>query len=267
MSFGRGQDQFGLRGKVRKRMNGQLDLLTLIALVVAAAAILKLRSVLGHRTDEDDARIERLKMREREAAKAAGVAGGDVINLPRRDRAEPSSGVADTDADDSESRIRAFPGANPAAVDGMLAIARLDRDFDPEDFLSGGGRAYEMIVTAFADGDRKTLNNLLTKDVYDGFDTAITDRESRGEVIDQTFVGIKKAEIVGAEVTGGIAHVTVKFVSELITALKDRDGVVLSGDLQRVSDVTDVWTFRRDVSTDRARQDPNWKLEETQPPN
>ena len=249
-------------------MNGQLDLLTLIALVVAAAAIIKLRSVLGHRTDEDDARIQRSKAREQEAGKtAAGAsASGEVINLPRRERPEPAV-AAEPAAEDGETRVRAFTGATPAAMNGLLTILQHDRNFDPDPFLAGAGRAYEMIVTAFADGDKRTLKDLLTRDVYDGFLAAISDRDARGEKVDQTFVGIKKSEIAAAEVTNGIASITVRFVSELITAVRGPSGDVLSGDPQKVSEVTDVWTFSRDVSSRRALDNPNWKLEETQPPN
>lgn len=249
-------------------MYAQLDLLTLFALVAAAAAIFKLRSVLGHRSDEDDARVQRLKTREREAANApGGGTAGDVINLPRRERSEPAGQTAEAGAESGESRIRAFGAASPAAIDGLLAIAKTDANFDPEAFLSGASRAYEMIVTAFADGDRKTLKDLLSREVYDGFVTAISEREGRGEKIEQTFVGIKKAEIGGAEVQNGSAHITVRFLSELITAVRGEDGEVVTGDPQRVADVTDVWTFSRDISSRKALENPNWKLEETQPPN
>ena len=89
-------------------MNGQLDLLTLISLVVAFVAILKLRSVLGQRTDEDDARIERIKARERDSKAAAGAGSGEVINMPVRDRPEPAGAQLETVVNDSEARIRAF---------------------------------------------------------------------------------------------------------------------------------------------------------------
>lgn len=248
-------------------MNGQLDILTVISLVVAAAAILKLRSVLGQRTDEDDARVERIKTREREAANAGASAGGDVINLPRRDRPEAAPAGAEAATNDSETKIRSYPAGSEAVTSGLLQIARFDRSFDPEAFVTGAKRAYEMIVTAFAEGDRKALKDLLSREVYEGFVAAIDEREARGEHIEQQFVGIKKAEITGAEVLGGVASVSMKFVSELITATRDGSGQVVSGDPQRVTDVTDSWTFVRDVSNRRALENLNWKLDETQPPN
>ena len=187
--------------------------------------------------------------------------------MPRRDRAEPVNPALEPVSNDSEARIRAFPVASEAVTEGLLQIAKFDPTFEPEGFLSGASRAYEMIVTAFADSDRKALKDLLSREVYDGFVAAIGEREARGEQIDQQFVGIKKAEISGAEVSGGQAAVTVRFVSELITAVRDRAGPVLAGDPQRVTEVTDVWTFGRDVSSKRALSNPNWRLDETQPPN
>jgi predicted lipid-binding transport protein (Tim44 family) len=251
-------------------MNGQFDLLTLIALVVAVAAIIKLRSVLGHRTDEDDQRVERLKTRERDAAQrpATETASADVISMPRRDREPmPSAPPPEVGGPNLEARIRAYPAQDQAITAGLLEIAKLDPSLDPETFLAGAGRAYEMIVSAFAEGNRRALKDLLSKEVYDGFTAAIADREARGETIEQQFVGIKKAEIVEAEVKSGVAAVTVRFMSELISATRDRNGQILSGDAQKIKDVTDIWTFSRDISTAKARSNPNWRLVATQAPN
>lgn len=250
-------------------MNGQFDLITLISLIVAAVAILKLRSVLGHRTDEDDARVERLKTREREArASAPEGKSADVITLPRRDRegADPVPASEDS-AVDIETRIRAYRTSEPGLTEGLLQVARQDKGFDPDAFLVGASRAYELIVSNFAEGDRKALKDLLSPDVYDGFVSAITDRESRGETVEQQFVGIKKADILEAELKDGNALLTVRFLSELITANRDRNGEIISGDPQKIKDVTDIWTFSRDVSTARAQANPNWRLVATQAPN
>jgi len=251
-------------------MNGQFDLITLIALVVAVAAIIKLRSVLGQRSDEDEQRVERLKTRERDAAQrpATETASADVISMPRRDREPmPSAPTAEVSGPSVEARIRAYPVQDQAVTAGLLDIAKLDPTLDPDSFLAGAGRAYEMIVSAFAEGNRRALKDLLSKEVYDGFTAAIADREARGETIEQQFVGIKKAEIVEAEVKSGVASVTVRFVSELISATHDKNGQVIAGDTQKIKDVTDIWTFSRDVSTAKARGNPNWRLVATQAPN
>lgn len=251
-------------------MSGQFDFITLIALIVAVAAIIKLRSVLGHRTDDDEQRVERLRAREREASQRAGAeaTSGDVITLPRRDRdAAPVPAPAEAAGPTAETRIKAYPVSDPAVTAGLLDIAKLDPAFDPEAFLAGAGQAYEMIVSAFAEGNRRMLKDLLSKDVYDGFSAAIADREARGEVLDQQFVGIKKADILEAEVKNGVAALTVRFLSELISATRDKAGEVISGDAQKIKDVTDIWIFSRDISSAKARSNPNWRLVATQAPN
>jgi predicted lipid-binding transport protein (Tim44 family) len=123
-----------------------------------------------------------------------------------------------------------------------------------------------MIVTAFAEGNRKLLKGLLSNDVYDGFTRSMSDREARGEQVDQSFVGINKADILESEVRSGIASITIRFVSQLISATRDRAGAIITGDPQRIKDVTDIWTFSRDVSTEEAVANPNWRLVETQSP-
>nr|HPG88860.1 Tim44/TimA family putative adaptor protein [Hyphomicrobium sp.] len=197
-------------------MNGQIDLITLISLIVAAVAIFKLRSVLGQRTDEDENRVERLKAREREAQKgqAANPSTGDVITLPRRPRDDVAPAPAPDTAADTDARIKAYAAIDPTVTDGLLAVAKQDPALDPDVFVKGAGAAYEMIVSAFASGDRKTLKDLLTREVYDGFVTAMGERDQRGEKVDQQFVGIKRADIVEAELKGGTAYITVRFVSE-----------------------------------------------------
>jgi predicted lipid-binding transport protein (Tim44 family) len=141
-----------------------------------------------------------------------------------------------------------------------MDILKADPNFDPQHFLTGARAAYEMIVTAFAEGNRKVLRDLLSKDVYEGFAAAIADRESRGERVDQRFVGINKADITEAEIDKGLAQITVRFVSQLIKATFDRSGNLMEGDSGKVREVVDIFTFSRDVSTEAARENPNWKL-------
>ncbi len=113
---------------------------------------------------------------------------------------------------------------------------------------------------AFAEGDRKALKNLLSREVYDGFVSAIAQRESRGETIEFRFVGIDKAEITDAALRGGTEQVTVRFASKLISATHDKTGAVVDGDPVHVGDVTDIWTFARESNS----RDPNWKLVATE---
>lgn len=243
----------------------KIDLFTLISLIVAVIVILKLRSVLGRRTGDEEARVERY--RAERARKEASASTDNVVALPRRERDTVTAApAAEATQAEAEERIKTYPSIETAARTGLIEIARLDPAFDPDTFIRGAKQAYEMIVTAFAEGNRKLLRDLLSRDVYDGFTGAITERETRGEQLDQSFVGIEKADILESEVKSGIASITVRFVSELISATRDKAGAIISGDTQRIKEVTDIWTFSRDISTARARTDPNWRLIATQSP-
>jgi predicted lipid-binding transport protein (Tim44 family) len=244
-------------------MNVGIDVTTLIFLVLAVVVFLKLRSVLGRRTGHEQARYERAKARQEAAQRA--LAGQDkVVALPRRGAEEGLVQPAESEVRAAvEERVRGIAAGDSGLAKGLVDIVRADRSFDPDEFLKGAKAAYEIIVTAYAEGNRKTLKDLLGREVYDGFATAIAEREGRGELIDQSFVGIKSADIVEAEVKNGVAQVTVKFVSELISATRSRSGEVIGGDAKRIKEVTDIFTFAREV----ASRNPNWKLIATQAAN
>jgi predicted lipid-binding transport protein (Tim44 family) len=249
-------------------MNGEINLLTLLSLVVAIIAIVKLRSVLGRKTGDEEARIEQ-RRRDAQLQKTAAASSSDkVVALPRRGDREVEATDSAVSVAEVEARIKTFAGEDTALANRLTEILKLDTKFDPDTFLRGARQAYEMIVTAFAEGNRRTLRDLLSADVLDSFSRAIAEREQRGQVIDQSFVGINKAEILEAEVSSkGVASITVRFVSQLISATRDKAGTIIDGDETRIKDVTDIWTFSRDISTKDARRNLNWKLVGTQAPN
>lgn len=247
-------------------MDGKVDLLTLVSLVIAVVVIWKLRSVLGRRTADDDTRLAekaRAQAEARQRAEAAAAERSKVVTLERRDRPAPGPAQANqTTVADAEAKVKTY-STDPDIGRGLLAILRSDASFDPEHFVAGAKQAYEMIVMAFAEGNRKMLKDLLSKEVFDGFSAAIAERESRGEQIDQSFVGINKAEIVEADLKNGTAQITVKFVSQLISSTRDKGGEVIAGDPHKIKEVTDIWSFARDVSS----RNPNWHLVATQSQN
>jgi predicted lipid-binding transport protein (Tim44 family) len=248
-------------------MDGRIDVTTILLLVLAVVIFLKLRSVLGRRTGHEQTRYERYKAQREASQQRNGKLAGQekVITLPRRERDEVEAKTVPEPLvrTDVEERVKGLAGGNSGIVKGLLDIVRTDSSFDPDQFLKGARAAYELIVTAFAEGNRKALKELLSREVYDGFAGAITERESRQEQIDQSFVGIKSADIVEAELKNGIAQLTVKFVSELISATRDRAGEVIAGDPKRIKEVTDIWTFAREVVS----RNPNWSLVATQAAN
>ncbi|MEQ1577785.1 MAG: Tim44/TimA family putative adaptor protein [Hyphomicrobium sp.] len=247
-------------------MDGQIDVFTLLTLVVAIVAIFKLRSVLGRRTGDEESRIEQ-RARETSAARAEQASGQDKVVTLRRDRDRP---VPQTNLEpvenEAQERIKAL-GGDTALSQGLLNILKADPDFHPDQFINGAKQAYELIVTAFADGNRRALKDLLGPNVIDEFTNAIAEREKRGEKLQQTFVGLNRADILDAETVKGTAQITMRFVSELISATRDRAGAVIEGDPGQVKTVTDIWTFSRDVSTASARRNLNWKLIATEPLN
>lgn len=235
-------------------------LLNLILLAVAVGVFLKLRSVLGRRTGHERPPYDPYSAPEKTAAR--GESGSDkVISLPkRREPAQEPGGTVDPypqrEPHVVKDRWAGIAAEGSALSQTLTEIALADRRFDAEAFLSGARIAYEMIVTGFAKGDRKSLQPLLDEHVYRSFETAIAGREARGETIEQNFIGITDAVLTGASLENKRARLTVKFTSELSSCTKSRDGVVIEGDPVTVRRVTDVWTFERDLKI----ADPNWRL-------
>jgi predicted lipid-binding transport protein (Tim44 family) len=236
-------------------MQEAFDLTTIVFLALAVFVIWRLRSVLGQRRGQEREPYDPFARREQGAKPTPDMRREDnVVRLPGAERAPA--------ADEAPARDR-WAGIAPAgssAATGLDAVAAAEASFDPHGFLEGAKMAYEAIVSAFASGDRKTLKNLLSRDVYDGFDRAITERERKGEKVETTFVSIDQAEMTNVEVRGRTAQITVRFQSKLITATRNMAGAVIDGSPEAVVDVTDVWTFARTLGS----SDPNWQLVATE---
>jgi predicted lipid-binding transport protein (Tim44 family) len=227
-----------------------VDIYTIIFLALAVFIFLRLRNVLGQRTGSEQPPYDR-------AARDVlqGAQDNNVVPMPGKviDQA-PLAPSADVTAAADRWKGMAEPGT-PLAL-GLDAIAAQDSSFDPQHFISGAKGAYEMIVLAFANGDRRALKDLLSSEVYESFEAVIRDREKHEQKTETRFVSIDKAELVGAEVRDRNAQLTVRFVSQMISVTRDRAGAIVDGNPEKVSDITDVWTFARDITS----RDPNWKL-------
>ena len=129
-----------------------------------------------------------------------------------------------------------------------------------KEFLKGAKIAYETIVTSFSNGKLKDIKSLLDKNVYYQFDKAIKDRNSKNYSSETTFVGINSAEIKKHEQNNNMLEVTVDFVSEIISCIKDKDSKIISGDPEKVKKVHDIWKFSKDSRS----TNPNWVLIDTQ---
>ncbi|HZH52645.1 MAG TPA: Tim44/TimA family putative adaptor protein [Microvirga sp.] len=235
-------------------MQDSFDITTLIFIVLAVFVIWRLRSVLGQKTGNEQPPFDPLSRRDSGLRPGNPAAEQDnVVRLPG------ANGTRPAEAPPAE-RWKGIAEPGTPMAQALTEIARVEPTFDAHGFLEGAKAAYEMIVTAFAQGDRRTLKDLLSKEVYEGFERAITERERRGEKVETTFVSIDKAEMVAAEVQGKQAQIVVRFLSKLITATRDAAGVVVDGSPEAVVDVTDVWTFARPLGS----RDPNWLLVATE---
>lgn len=240
-----------MQNKAETRMDSS-NIVTLIFLVAAVFVFMQLRNVLGQRTGHERPPEE---MPDRRRPKMDDDIGADndgdnVITLPGRGEAQANK----------YREIDRLTKSGSTINKGLRAIKDAVPQFDAREFLDGGRMAYEMIVMAFADGDRKTLQSLLSKEVYDGFASALDEREKAGESVRTNFVGIEQMNYEAAELRDNEAHITVNVVSQLVTSTVDNDGNVVDGDAEAVVEVKDVWTFARDIRD----RDPNWKLVATE---
>ena len=211
------------------------SLLSLLVLAgIAIFLILRLRSVLGTREGFE-------KTPTRPVPSRAG---------PRRDfeviEGGPDDDIVDhVDTDSDEAKA-------------LAAMKMAEPGFNVREFLQGARGAYEMILMAFERGDVDSLRDFLAGDVLETFETVIRDREEQGLNIDAEFVGIRELTLQGAtfDRDTGEAEITVRFVGELTSVVRNSDGEIVEGDPREVKRQRDVWTFARAMGTDN----PNWLL-------
>ncbi len=209
----------------------------LILFAIAAFVLFRLKSVIGTRTGYE--------------------APPDYLSRER------SSGPArpqpvETDEDDDEGLSRAVPEtAKPA----LARMREVDPDFSLPGFVEGARGAYEMILMAYEAGDRETLEGLLDPEVYRAFEGVIAEREAKGLNVDARFVGVRDVRLEGAafDPATGEGELTLRFVGELVTVVRDAEGRVVEGSPEEVRRQTDIWTFGRDMGS----RDPNWLLTAT----
>lgn len=240
-------------------MQNAFDFSTIIFVCLAVFVIWKLRSVLGQKTGSEQPppelnRTEQPPEGRRDSwSNQSGAPRADndqVITLP------PRSPAPEVDRD----RWKGITEIGTPLADTLDRMAGLEPSFDAKGFLDGSRVAYEMVVTAFANGDRNQLKNLLTPEVYGGFEQALKEREARGEKVETTFVAIDKSTLEDAELIGRDARLTVRFQSKLITVTRDASGNVVDGSPDSVTDISDIWTFSRTLGNN----DPTWLLAATE---
>ena len=202
--------------------------------MIAAFLVLRLRSILGRRTGFE-------RPPQPYQPPTGSTATGPVID----GHAEPPK----------PATSRRLPDAAGPTGQLLARMRGIDPSFEPEAFLDGAEKAFRIIVGAFASGDRGTLRGLLSDDTYRGFEQAIAARETSGQTQVSEIRAIHCAAIEGAELRGSVASITVRFVSDQVNLTSDKDGHPITG-TDAVTEITDIWTFERDLST----RDPVWRL-------
>lgn len=202
---------------------------------IAIFLILRLRSVLGTREGFEKPRVQ------------------SPVESSRRNRPdfEVIEGGPDRDITDH------VPEGSDAA-EALAAMKGADPSFGVGDFLQGARGAYEMILMAFENGDLAPVKPFISDDVYEAFASVVEDRAAKGLTVEATFVGVSDLKLQDAQFDKSTqdAEITVKFVSELTSAVRDRSGDIIEGSTTAIKRQRDVWTFERKMGTD----DPNWIL-------
>ena len=192
----------------------------LILAIIAGIVLLRLRSVLGRRTGHE--------------------------------KTDKTSYNYETPQQSSEEKV--------VTIEPKVSSAsREDGWFDKDDFLRGASNAYETIVTNFENGNKDALKPLLSNEVLNSFTSVIDERNSKNETVEFNFIGIEKSEIVHKDLKKNPMEVTVRFISEMITCIKNSKDEVISGSLNQVQKITDVWTFEKI----KDKKTSNWLLTAT----
>ena len=192
----------------------------LILAIIAGIVLLRLRSVLGRRTGHE--------------------------------KTDKTSYNYETPQQSAEEKV--------VTIEPKVASSsREDGWFDKDDFLRGASNAYETIVTNFENGNKDALKPLLSNEVLNSFTLVIDERNSKNETVEFNFIGIEKSEIVHKDLKKNPMEVTVRFISEMITCIKNSKDEVISGSLNQVQKITDVWTFEKI----KDKKTSNWLLTAT----
>ena len=160
-----------------------------------------------------------------------------------------------------------FEGKSPAQFKEVLKNIKVDQSAKPKEkfddqaqkeFLKGARIAYETIITDFSDNDNKitTSKTLLNDQVYNQFNDALKERSVRGHFAEITFIGVNSAVIKEHKKIDKMLNVTVDFIAEVITCIKDKDNKIISGDPKKIKKIYDTWVFSKDITS----PNPNWKL-------
>lgn len=220
--------------------------------MIAGFIFLRLRSVLGRHTgDEQPPQGRNSRNYGQQSGKRPAGSGEDSQDgQDGRDADFANAGAAE------DGGIGPFHGLAPQVRQGLESIWRRDKSFDLETFMDGAKKAYEVILEGFWAGSRDDIQPFISEDIFDQFSSAINAREEEGLTVENKLVETTELSIDEARLEGDIAEITLRFISDIISITRNRDGDLVEGDMSDAVKVTDIWTFAKSTRS----QDPNWTL-------
>ncbi len=215
----------------------------IILALIAGFVLLRLRSVLGQKTGYEKPPIRDYPDTSRE---------GEIVQLPER----LSSRMEEDRARDDELVGKI---AQDEVKSGIAAIKAADANFTLKGFMDGAKGAFEMLFDAFNKGDKQVLQMLLSPALYTVFSQECDKRQKEDLKRETTLVAIESEELAAAKLERNTARITVRFISEQVTVVRNREGAIVEGNPSQTDRVEDEWVFERDVNA----RNPNWKIIET----
>ncbi len=223
--------------------------------IIAAGLVLWLRSILGTRHGEERERPNPFARSEKQTGQDSAVGPAAALAPP----GAGTSSEARSEAEIIRAGLARSQTLAPAAEAGIIEVVRADRFFILSEFLAGAQEAFVMIVEAFASGDKRTLQDLLSHALYDAFSAEIDARRARGETAMTEIHAVRKTDVTDAQIRDGIAYITVRFTADETKIVRDADDKVISGNPDRISESVDIWTFGRSLKS----RDPAWPVYQT----
>lgn len=223
----------------------------LLYAVIAAVLVFWLRNVLGTKTGDERDRSDILEQLRQRQQDQQGSHAGRIVDVT-----DSVVEVKDSSRPVLEG-IEMEGGAETAQE--LLDFMRYDSSFDAKAFIVGAKDAFPMIVESFSKGDLRTLKMLLSEGVYSAFEQAVEERNARGEIVTTDVLAVRNCKILGVKKIDRMVYIKLRFIAEETIVIRNREGVVVSGNPDKIISMNDVWTFARDPKS----KDPTWYLVET----
>lgn len=214
---------------------------------IALFVVLKLREQLGKISDGEKEQItKQIKNRQERILKLQNKITEQMNSTTSNDFAQSLK---------ENKVLKNIDSATKKSLEEILKKANLSFEF----FLEGAKSAFEMTLKAFSENDKETLKFLLSEKIYQGFEKSIQERQSQNKKLNTNLISIEKSEIISASIQNNLAFISIKFTSKQINYFTDEKGEIIDGKKDNISQLTDIWTFKKDLSD----ENPNWKISAT----